>query len=123
MKAHPFLAALLLSSGCAVATNNPVPPVGENPPPGVDAALWKTVDTLVANLGSEEWSVRDAAQKELEALPVSALEAVQASVERRSEDPEIKHRGGLAAAVLAENKAYRELPVMNMEDRLRDRPP
>jgi hypothetical protein len=69
-----------------------IPPIGENPPPGIDPALWKTVDALVAKLGSEEWAVREVAQKEIEALPVSALEAVKVAV-GRSTDAEIKYRG------------------------------
>jgi peptidyl-prolyl cis-trans isomerase B (cyclophilin B) len=105
MKTFPFLLALLLSSGCAgvtVKTAATAPPARENPPTGIDAALWKTVDALVAKLGSDDWAVRDAAQKEIEALPDpgTALAAVKASVERRSADAEIKHRGELAIKAL-----------------------
>jgi formylglycine-generating enzyme required for sulfatase activity len=103
---------LLLSSGCSgvpVKTAATSPPAGENPPPGVDAALWKTVDTLVAKLGDDDYHVREAAQKEIEVLPVSALAAVKASVERRSADSEIKLRGGKAVAALTD-KVFWEKP-------------
>jgi ankyrin repeat protein len=106
MKVPIYFAAFLLSSACACvsgcATVKTVPPVpaGENPPPGVDAALWKTVDALVAKLGNDNYHVREAAQKEIEALPASSLAAVMASVGRRSKDAEIKMRGGWAFKVL-----------------------
>jgi formylglycine-generating enzyme len=105
MKTFRLLLALLLASGCTVAAIKNAPP-GENPPPGVDAALWKSVDGLVAELGDDDYYVREAAQKEIEALPASALEAVKASV-GRAEDAEIKMRGGKAVAALAD-KAFRE---------------
>jgi hypothetical protein len=100
MKTSRFFFALLLASGCTGAMVKTPPPDENPPPPGIDAAQWKTVDALVKKLGSEQWTVRDAAQKEIEALPESALEAVKASVERRSSDPEIKVRGEKAIAVL-----------------------
>jgi formylglycine-generating enzyme required for sulfatase activity len=98
-----FAAVHLL--GCAGVAVKPVLPVGENPPPGVDAALWKTVDTMVAKLGDDNYHAREAAQKEIEGLPTSALEAVKASVERRSKDAEIKMRGEKAVAALSD-KAF-----------------
>jgi formylglycine-generating enzyme required for sulfatase activity len=103
---------LLLASGCSGVgpANKSSPPPGENPPPGVDAALWKTVDTLVAKLGDDDYHVREAAQKEIEALPASALEAVKAAAERRSSDLEIRRRGEKAVAVLADKALWEKQP-------------
>jgi formylglycine-generating enzyme required for sulfatase activity len=102
-----FSLAALHLLGCTGAAVKPALPVGANPPSGIDAVLWKTVDTLVARLGDDDYNVREAVQKEIEALPTSAMEAVKASVERRSADVEIRHRGGLAVAALTD-KAYWE---------------
>jgi hypothetical protein len=113
MGIRQFLFILCLAAwhlfGCigVGAAVKPASPVGENPPPGVDAAIWKTVDALVAKLGDNDYHVRDAAQKEIEALPTSALVAVMASVECRSEYAEIKLRGEKLVATLAD-KAYWE---------------
>jgi formylglycine-generating enzyme required for sulfatase activity len=112
MRIRHSLLIILLLSGCAgvgVAVK-PVPLVGENLPPGIDPALWKTVDTLVARLGDDDYSTREAAQKEIEALPASALEAVKASVERRSKDKEIKWRGEKAVAALTDKAFWEKAP-------------
>jgi formylglycine-generating enzyme required for sulfatase activity len=101
------LAACWHLLGCAGATVKTPPPAGENPPPGVDADLWKTVDILVAKLGDDDYFAREAAQKEIETLPGAALEAVKAAVERRSKDKEIKWRGEKAMTALT-NKVFLE---------------
>jgi formylglycine-generating enzyme required for sulfatase activity len=104
-----FPLLLFLASGCTGAAVKTAPP-GENPPHGVDAALWKTVDGLVAKLGDDDYFVREAAQKGIEALPGSALGAVKASVGRRVADAEIKHRGEKAVAALEEKAFWEKAP-------------
>jgi formylglycine-generating enzyme required for sulfatase activity len=110
MNKFRYLLALLLVAGCAGAAVKNALPVGENPPEGVDAALWRTVDTLVAKLGDDDFHVREAAQKEIEGLPGTALEAVRVAVERRSSDWEIKRRGKKAIAGLTDKAFWEKAP-------------
>jgi formylglycine-generating enzyme required for sulfatase activity len=105
-----FSLAALHLLGCVGVAVKPTLPAGENPPPSVDAALWKSVDTLVARLGDDDYHAREAAQKVIEALPASALEAVKASVERRFTDKEIKWRGEKAVAVLVDKPLWEKQP-------------
>jgi formylglycine-generating enzyme len=112
------LLLIILASGCAGAAVKPALPVGEDPPPGIDAALWKTVDALVAKLGNDNYHAREAAQKEIEALPAPALAAVKAFVERRSKDAEIKMRGGRAIKALEARALFEQLDKQSFTNSL-----
>jgi hypothetical protein len=91
------LSATAACAGCAQHCDHPYQIIDElNDSQEKSAA---DVAALVVKLGDDKWSVREEAQKRLEAMPPDVLDAVKAAVEK-SQDPEVHLRGARAIGVI-----------------------